>query len=62
MKKLFAILLSCFITTTALAQVEHSIIIDESTFRAVQTDALTGANVDPIGLDHSRQACARVKI
>ncbi|MBQ8853173.1 MAG: PEGA domain-containing protein [Alistipes sp.] len=62
MKKLFAILLSCFVTTTALAQVEHSIIIDESTFRAVQTDALTGANVDPIGLDHSRQACARVKI
>ena len=40
----------------------NSIVIDGGSFRAVQTDALTGVNIDPIGLDHSRQACARVKI
>ncbi|MBQ2424170.1 MAG: PEGA domain-containing protein, partial [Alistipes sp.] len=28
----------------------------------MQTDELTGANVDPIGLDLSRRACARLKI
>ena len=36
--------------------------MDRSTFRAVQTDALTGVNIDPIGLDRSRRACARLKI
>ena len=57
---LFAIL--TLIAFTATAQVENSIVIDTKSFRAVQTDALTGVNIDPIGLDHSRQACARVKI
>ena len=41
---------------------ENSIVLDTKSFRAVQTDALTGVNIDPIGLDHSRQACARIKI
>ena len=62
MKKIFTILLSLLICATATAQVENSIVIDNSSLRAVQTDALTGVNIDPIGLDHSRQACARVKI
>ncbi|MBQ1200512.1 MAG: PEGA domain-containing protein, partial [Alistipes sp.] len=46
----------------ATAQVENSIVIDIASLRAVQQDALTGVNIDPIGVDHSRQACARVKI
>ncbi|MBQ7310121.1 MAG: SEL1-like repeat protein [Alistipes sp.] len=62
MKRLFTILTLLFTTLTATAQIENSIVLDRSTFRAVQTDALTGVNIDPIGLDHSRQACARVKI
>ena len=62
MKKFLAILLSLFICLTAAAQVENSIILDSKSFRAVQKDALTGVNIDPIGVDHSRQACARVKI
>mgnify|MGYP002511569925 CR=1 FL=1 len=61
MKRLLALLLS-LIYLTASAQVEHSIVLDSNSFRAVQTDALTGVNIDPIGLDHSRQECARVKI
>ena len=41
---------------------ENSIVLDAKSFRAVQQDELTGLNIDPIGLDHSRQACARIKI
>ena len=57
---LFAIL--TLIAFTATAQIEHSIVLDAKSFRAVQQDELTGLNIDPIGLDHSRQACARIKI
>ena len=57
---LFAIL--TLIAFTATAQVENSIVLDAKSFRAVQQDELTGVNIDPIGLDHSRQACARIKI
>ena len=62
MKRLFALLTAIFVFLTASAQVERSIIIDQSSFRAVQRDALTGANIDPIAKDLSRNACARVKI
>ncbi|MBQ8853406.1 MAG: PEGA domain-containing protein [Alistipes sp.] len=62
MKKILAILLSIFLCATATAQMENSIVIDTKSFRVVQQDELTGLNIDPIGLDHSRQACARIKI
>ena len=62
MKRIFTILLTIFLCATASAQMENSIVLDAKSFRAVQTDALTGVNIDPIGLDHSRQACARIKI
>ncbi|MBE6193200.1 MAG: DUF1566 domain-containing protein [Rikenellaceae bacterium] len=62
MKRILAIILTIFLCATATAQMTNSIVIDGGSFRAVQTDALTGVNIDPIGLDHSRQACARVKI
>ena len=52
---LFAIL--TLIAFTATAQMENSIVLDAKSFRAVQQDALTGVNIDPIGVDHSRQAC-----
>ena len=62
MKKILAILLTIFLCATASAQIENSIVLDKSTFRAVQSDALTGVAVDPIGVDHSRRQCARLKI
>ena len=62
MKRLFAFLIAIFAILTATAQVQHSIILDQSTFRKVNSDALTGVNVDPIRKDSSRNACARVKI
>ena len=62
MKRLSVLILAILSFLTTYAQVEHSIIIDQSSFRAVNSDALTGANVDPIAKDSSRNACARVKI
>ena len=62
MKKLLAIIITAIVAITASAQVEHSIILDQSSFHRVHTDALTGVNIDPIAKDLSRNACARVKI
>ena len=61
MKRFLFAILTLF-AFTATAQMTNSIVIDGASFRAVQQDALTGVNIDPIGLDHSRQACARIKI
>ena len=62
MKRLFTLFVTLFTILTATAQVENSIILDQSSFRAVRADALTGVNIDPIAKDLSRNACARVKI
>ena len=62
MRKLLILFTAIFTILTATAQVEHSIILDQNSFRKVNTDALTGVNVDPIRKDSSRNACARVKI
>ena len=62
MKRLLAILTAILLFLTATAQEQHSIILEQSSFRKVNVDALTGVNIDPIGKDSSRNACARVKI
>ena len=62
MKRIFILLTAILAVLTATAQIEHSIVLDQSSFRGVQNDALTGVNIDPIRKDSSRNACARVKI
>lgn len=62
MRRLLTLIIAILASLTVTAQVEHSIILDQSTFRKVQTDALTGVNIDPIRRDISRNACARLKI
>ncbi len=62
MKRLLTIIFALFITLTAAAQAEKSIVIDQSSFRPVQKDALTGVNIDPIELDNSKRPCARLKV
>ncbi len=62
MKKLLTILFATLIASTAFAQAEKSIIINPNSFRPVQKDALTGVNIDPIGLDDSKRPCARLKV
>ena len=62
MKQLLTLLASVFLISVASAQSEKSIIIDQNSFCAVQADALTGVNIDPIGVDSSRRPCARIKV
>ena len=62
MKRLLTILVALLTSFSAFAQAEKSIIIEQKSFRAVQTDALTGVNIDPIGLDYSKRPCARLKV
>ncbi len=62
MKRFVAILTLFFVAFAASAQSENSIIIDQNSFRPLQSDALTGVNIDPIGVDSSRRPCARIKM
>ena len=62
MRYFVTLILTFFVCATATAQTENSIVVDVGSLRAVQTDALTGVNIDPIGTDSKRQPCARVKI
>ena len=62
MKRVVVILVALFAFLTSSAQIEHSIILEQSSFRKVNTDALTGVNIDPIRQDISRNPCARLKI
>ena len=62
MKKLLLSLVAILSFAVAAAQEEHSISIDQSSFRPIQSDALTGVAIDPIGKDSSRRPCARIKV
>ena len=62
MKRLFAIFVALCAAFVAVAQSENSIIIDQNSFRPLQSDVLTGVNIDPIGVDSSRRPCARIKM
>ena len=62
MKKFLSILALIFTALTAYGQAEKSIVIDQNSFRPVQTDALTGVGVDEIVVDSSRRPCARIKV
>lgn len=62
MKKVLLTLVAALFVLVAAAQSENAIIIDGKSFRPIQTDALTGVNIDPIQLDSSRRPCARIKV
>ncbi len=62
MKKVLLTLVAALFVLVAAAQSENAIIIDSKSFRPIQTDALTGVNIDPIQLDSSRRPCARIKV
>ena len=60
---LFALLLILGVAASAAAQgVKNLIEIDPTSFRPVQSDVLTGVNIDPIGKDRSQRPCARIKL
>ena len=62
MKKFLSILALLFVAFAAYGQAEKSILIDQNSFRPVQTDELTGVGVDEIAVDDSRRPCARIKV
>lgn len=64
MRRLFSIVVAMLLlVATAMGENESkSLEIDASSFRAVQTDALSGVAIDKIGLDLSRRPCARLKM
>lgn len=62
MKRVIAIFFAVLAVATMHAQAVQTIIIEQKSFRPIQTDALTGVNIDPIGLDYSKRECARLKV
>ena len=62
MKRLLTILALLFVSFAAIAQDDNSIIIDQNSFKTIHSDAITGVNIDPIGVDRSRRPCARIKV
>ena len=61
MKYLLSIILAILPFAT-FAQSSTLLQIDESSFAPVQTDEISGVNIDKIGTDPSRRPCARIKI
>ena len=63
MKRLILILLSVAVSLGVSAQNAKQLIdIDPSSFRPVQTGALSGVAIDKIAPDRSKRPCARIKI
>ncbi len=65
MQRTLPILLSLLLMATTLLSAQtpsRSIVVDETSFRPVQSDALTGIAIDPIGLDGSKRPCTRLKM
>ena len=66
MKRILYTLISlvCFMAASSglFAQGGSTLVLDEASFSPVNTDAMTGLNIDPIAKDRSNRECARVKI
>ena len=62
MRRLLTLFVCILTFTVAVAQSTNSIIIYQDSFRAVNTDALTGLSIDGIAKDHSLRPCARIKM
>ena len=63
MKRLLLLIVAAaFALATSAQETEKVISINAASFRPVQTDALTGIAIDPIGLDGSKRPCTRLKM
>ena len=63
MKRILFTLLFAILALGAMAQDAKQLInINQASFRPVQTDVLTGVNIDKIAKDRSQRDCARIKI
>ena len=62
MKRLFIYILALFVPLLAVAQQYHSLEIDASSLKPVNTDAISGVAIDKIARDPSQRPCARIKM
>ena len=62
MKKVIAFCVALLISFPLVAQDEKSIIIEQSSFKMLESGALSDVNIDPISKDSSRRPCARIKV
>ena len=62
MKRLFICIFALLMPLLSFAQINHSIEIDPSSFKPVNTDPLTGVAIDKIEVDNSLRPCARIKL
>ena len=62
MKHTLTLLFALMSFVAAVAQTQRSIIIDETSFRAVQVDPKIGVGIDKIPHDNSNRSCARIKM
>ncbi len=63
MKRLLLLIVAAtFALATSAQETEKVISINAASFRPVQTDALTGIAIDPIGLDGTKRPCTRLKM
>ncbi|MBO5732067.1 MAG: leucine-rich repeat protein [Alistipes sp.] len=62
MKHTLTLLCALMSFVAAVAQTQHSIIIDEQSFKAVQVDPKIGVGIDKIPHDNSNRPCARIKM
>ena len=65
MNRLFTCILALLLPLLTYAQqspIKHSIEIDASSFKPVNTDPLTGVAIDKIERDNSLRPCARIKL
>ena len=62
MKKIIAFCVALLISFPLVAQDEKSIIIEQNSFKMLESGALSNVNIDPISKDSSRRPCARIKV
>ena len=65
MKKLFYLILTAAamcVSAASLNAQDTGLYLDQSSFAPIQSDMITGVNIDPIGKDRSNRECARIKI
>ena len=65
MKKLFYLIFAAVamcVSAASLKAQNTGLYLDQSSFAPIQSDAITGVNIDPIGKDRSNRECARIKI
>ena len=62
MKKFLLYIIALLVPALVVAQTQQLFEIDANSFTPIQTDAISGVNIDKIGVDPSRRPCARIKM